>query len=97
MNIYEKISTEAEAVTPELVTLRRDFHKHAEPGWLEMRTSSIIARKLTELGYEVLVGEDVCKKDARMACRPILFLKMHTTELSSRAQTPNLLKRHAAA
>jgi len=66
MNIYEKISTEAEAVTPELVTLRRDFHKHAEPGWLEMRTSSIIARKLTELGYEVLVGEDVCKKDARM-------------------------------
>ena len=45
---------------------RRDFHKYAEPGWFEMRTSSIIARKLTELGYEVLVGDQVCKKDSRM-------------------------------
>ena len=31
-----------------------------------MRTSSLIARRLTELGYEVLTGEDVCKKEARM-------------------------------
>ena len=47
---------------------RRDvtFIMYAEPGWFEMRTSSIIARKLTELGYEVLVGDQVCKKDSRM-------------------------------
>ena len=50
----------------DLVAQRRDFHKYAEPGWFEMRTSSIIARKLTELGYEVLVGDQVCKKEARM-------------------------------
>ena len=31
-----------------------------------MRTSSIIARKLTDLGYEVLVGDQVCKRDSRM-------------------------------
>jgi len=66
MDIYGKIIERAEAITPEMVAIRRDFHKHAETGWFEMRTSSIIARKLTELGYEVLVGEDVCKKDARM-------------------------------
>ena len=31
-----------------------------------MRTSSLVARYLTDLGYEVLVGEDVCDKETRM-------------------------------
>ncbi|MBQ3530235.1 MAG: amidohydrolase [Oscillospiraceae bacterium] len=66
MQITEKIITQAEALQPEMVAQRRDFHKYAESGWFEMRTTSIIARKLTELGYEVLTGEDVCDRDARM-------------------------------
>ena len=66
MSVYQTIIQQAEALAPEMIALRRDFHKHAEAGWLEMRTSSIIARKLTELGYEVLVGEQVCKKEERM-------------------------------
>ena len=66
MTTYEKIIKEAEALEQDLIATRRDFHKYAESGWFEMRTSSIIARQLTDLGYEVLVGEDVCDKDARM-------------------------------
>ena len=66
MQIIEKIIAQAEAMQPEMVAQRRDFHKYAESGWFEMRTSSIIARKLTDMGYEVLVGEDVCDRDARM-------------------------------
>lgn len=66
MDMYQKIQAEADAITPELIALRRDFHKHAETGWFEMRTSSIIARRLFDLGYEVLVGEAVCKRDERM-------------------------------
>jgi len=66
MEIYQKIAARAKELEPELITLRRDFHKYAETGWLEMRTSSIIARKLTDLGYDVLLGEAVCKKEARM-------------------------------
>ncbi len=66
MNTYEKIIIAAEAMEQDLIAQRRDFHKYAESGWFEMRTSSIIARKLTDLGYEVLLGEDVCDKDARM-------------------------------
>lgn len=66
MDIYEQITKMADEIAPELVAQRRDFHKFAEKGWFEMRTSSIIARKLTEMGYEVLVGDQVCKKDARM-------------------------------
>ncbi len=66
MSVYETIITAAEALAPELTCQRRDFHKYAESGWLEMRTTSIVAKKLTDLGYEVLLGETVCKKDSRM-------------------------------
>lgn len=66
MKVVEKIIEQAEALQPEMVAQRRDFHKYAESGWFEMRTTSIIARKLTEMGYEVLVGEDVCDREARM-------------------------------
>ena len=66
MNVYQIITKNAEAMEAELIAQRRDFHKFAESGWFEMRTSSIIARKLTDLGYEVLVGEQVCNREARM-------------------------------
>ena len=66
MNILQKIIESAEAQTEELTKIRRDLHKHAESGWLEMRTTSIIARKLTEMGYEVLLGDKVCKAESRM-------------------------------
>ena len=48
--LSEKIAT----YTPSLIRLRRDFHRFPEPGWCEIRTSSIIADQLTCLGYEIL-------------------------------------------
>lgn len=64
--MYEKISRLAESFEGELISWRRDFHKYAETGWLEMRASSLIARRLKNMGYEVLTGEDVCLREARM-------------------------------
>ena len=65
--MYQKIAELSAAVQPKITAQRRDFHKYAETGWLEMRTSSIIARRLTDMGcFEVLVGSDVCLDDARM-------------------------------
>ncbi len=66
MSIYQTILKRAEEITPEMISFRRDFHKYAETGWHEMRTASLIARRLTQLGYEVLVGEEVCRKEDRM-------------------------------
>lgn len=77
MNIYEKIIEGAESLEQDLIATRRDLHKYAETGWFEMRTSSLIARRLTALGYEVLVGEDVCDKDARMGVPPEEKLGAH--------------------
>ena len=49
-----------------LVHCRRDLHRHAETGWLEFRTSSLVARALTDLGYEVELGRQVVAENARM-------------------------------
>ncbi len=65
--MYQRIAELSAGVQDKIAAQRRDFHKHAESGWLEMRTSSIIARRLTDMGcYEVLVGRDVCDADTRM-------------------------------
>ena len=64
--MYKKIIQLTEDITPELVRQRRDFHKYPEVRWTEMRTASIIAGKLTELGYEVLIGEQVCNSETRV-------------------------------
>ena len=47
----EKIIEYARALDEVSRARRRDFHRHAETAWYEMRTSAIIAKTLTELGY----------------------------------------------
>ncbi len=92
MNIYHTILEKADAATQEMIALRRDFHKYAETGWLEMRTASIIARKLTELGYEVLIGEQVCKKDERMGVPSDEVLEMAYARAIEQGADPEFVK-----
>lgn len=76
MQIYETMKQQAEALGPQMQQTRRDFHRYAETGWFEIRTSSRIAQRLTELGYEVLTGRDVCQADARMGLAPAEVLEV---------------------
>ena len=92
MQTIEKIIAQAEALQPEMVAQRRDFHKYAESGWFEMRTSSIIARKLTDLGYEVLVGEDVCDRDARMGVADEATLEAQYQRAIEQGADPEFVK-----
>ena len=46
----------ANAIADELVALRRDFHKHPEIGFEEIRTAGIVVERLQELGLEVRSG-----------------------------------------
>ena len=64
--MYAAIEELADMMTERLVACRRDFHNYAESGWFEMRTASLIARRLTGMGYEVLAGRDVCHDESRM-------------------------------
>ena len=61
--IIAKISSKIE---PALIAYRRDWHKYAETGWCEFRTASLIARRLTELGYRVHLGREVIDEAGRM-------------------------------
>lgn len=67
----------AEQIYPLMVEWRRDFHKHPESGWLELRTASIVASRLSKWGYDVLVGKDVIDKDSRMGLPSIEILRKH--------------------
>lgn len=92
MNTIEKINELAAQMQPELVAQRRDFHRYAESGWFEMRTSSIIARKLTDLGYEVLTGEDVCDRGARMGVPSEEALEAHYQKALEQGADPEFIK-----
>jgi amidohydrolase len=47
---------EAEAMRDELITRRRDFHRHPELAFEEFRTAGIVAEELSKLGLEVQTG-----------------------------------------
>ncbi len=60
----------SQALLDEAIRLRREFHEYCEPGWLEMRTASRVAGILTDLGYEVRLGCEVCCEAARLGLPP---------------------------
>src|SRR5438270_2034762 len=47
---------EAQALLPEMSVRRRDFHRHPELGFQEVRTAGIVAQELNRLGLEVATG-----------------------------------------
>jgi len=51
-----KLFDEAMIMQDEIIRLRRDFHRHPELGFEEVRTAGIVAQQLTALGMEVKTG-----------------------------------------
>jgi aminobenzoyl-glutamate utilization protein A len=68
--MMERVAQLADEIEEKIVGYRRDFHKHAESGWTEFRTASLVARRLLELGYEVVAGQEVVKDEDRMGLPP---------------------------
>lgn len=62
----ERVTTFVEEIGQKVIAYRRDFHKYPEVGFTEFRTASKIARRLTELGFDVKLGRDVVKSEDRM-------------------------------
>ncbi|MFD1039333.1 amidohydrolase [Virgibacillus byunsanensis] len=50
---------EKENLAKQIVEWRRGFHQYPEQGFLEMRTASIVASILDELGFDLQLGKDV--------------------------------------
>jgi len=89
--MYEKIIELAEGMRQELAGRRRDLHRYPETGWMEMRTSSLIAAELKKLGYEVLTGETVCRPDARMGLPAPEALEAHYRWAEANGADPEFL------
>ena len=51
-----QVEAAVEAVMPDVVLWRRDFHRHPELGFAEHRTAEVIADHLRGLGLEVRTG-----------------------------------------
>lgn len=64
--MYQVIKELSQKYHQETIETRRDFHHYAERGWLELRTASLIARRLDDLGYQVLVGKEIMNESKRM-------------------------------
>src|SRR5574341_1136769 len=47
---------QAQALEDEMIARRRDFHRHPELGFQEVRTAGIVAQELNKLGLEVRTG-----------------------------------------
>jgi hippurate hydrolase len=56
METTVKISDAVAELVPEMTEWRRDFHAHPELGFLEHRTSGLVAERLAEWGFEVHRG-----------------------------------------
>ena len=52
----EDIISQAEELFTYNQNLRRDFHRHPEIGFQEVRTASIVAQELGKLGLEIYTG-----------------------------------------
>lgn len=91
-DMIEKMIDLDTTLLPELIALRRDFHAYPELGWMEMRTSSIVARLLTTYGCdEVLMGEDVCDRESRMGVPSKEALEAHYEDAKAHGADPEFL------
>ncbi|MBP5211322.1 MAG: amidohydrolase, partial [Pyramidobacter sp.] len=49
-----------------MIARRRDFHRFPESGWCEFRTTAKIAAVMTDLGYEVHLGDEFLTPESLM-------------------------------
>ncbi|WP_066504068.1 amidohydrolase [Abyssisolibacter fermentans] len=75
--MHNLIQKKVDKIKEEIIIDRRDFHKYPEIGWTEFRTASLVARRLEELGFQVLVGKEVMNSDKRMGLIDKEILKEH--------------------
>lgn len=91
--MYQKITDLSQKYENETKQIRRDLHKFAERGWLETRTACFIATYLENLGYKVLVGEDIMDKDSRMGLPPNTVLHFNYHRAQKEGANPYYLEK----
>ena len=89
----KKFFEQARGMEHDLITRRRDLHKHAESAWTEFRTASIVADELTKLGYEVFTGDQVIKADDMMGVPAPALLEKYQARAIAEGANPKWVEK----
>ena len=83
-------------LTPELRTQlsawRRDFHRFAEPGWTEFRTTSAIITVLRDLGWDTVYGPELHDAGARLGVPSAEVLASERDRAVDQGADPDLVE-----
>ncbi|MGE5653996.1 MAG: amidohydrolase [Bacillota bacterium] len=90
-NMSAKMLQEIDQLAPQLSTWRRDFHRHAEAAWTEFRTSAQIAKRLTEWGYELQLGDKIIASNSMMGVPDKADLERHMHRAVAQGADPQLV------
>lgn len=75
INRFDFITRQVENIIPDIIHLRRDFHRYPEIGWTEYRTTALIGRYLEKLGWKVHIGKEAVESSARLGVPSDSYLK----------------------
>ncbi|MGB9813238.1 MAG: amidohydrolase [Thermovenabulum sp.] len=75
------------------INYRRDFHMYPETGWLEFRTTSIIAKILSQLGYEILLGKEIINENYIMGKPNEIVIKENIIRAINEGADEEILKK----
>lgn len=89
------ISTRVQQLEPELVKMRRDLHAHAESGWTEFRTATLVVERLTALGYEVKYGPEVHNPEHMAGLPSRADLDRHLERAIAQGANPEIARKMA--
>ena len=76
----------------QLVAWRRDFHRFAEPGWTEFRTTSAIITVLRDLGWGTVYGPELHDAEARLGVPSPEVLATERDRAVSQGADPELVE-----
>jgi len=86
-----KIFARADNFQEELVSLRRDFHRYAESGWSEFRTTAKIVEYLRSHGLDPIFGPAVLNLDYAWAYPERKALDRHMLRAIEQGADPELI------
>lgn len=75
-----------------LVAWRRDFHRFAEPGWTEFRTTSAIITELRALGWDMVFGPELHDANERLGVPDASVLADERERAVSQGADPELVE-----
>lgn len=81
-------------IGPSVVEWRRDFHKHAEVAWTELRNGSMIVRRLLDTGkWDVKYGPDLYDRSLMMGMPSPEAMERHYRRALEQGADPEIVAR----